>query len=139
MCPVAMLHSCGCADIGFAILRFQLATTIGIFAASLIKYGAQISLCCCQRARKTVNLLGLTPALLWPGQGPQSVEAEWRVSLGFAMWPALFIGVGCLTLKDTLNSILQRNPDDVQRVRKVRGHCVHSSGNPPVLHALQPL
>nr|XP_018675986.1 PREDICTED: sugar carrier protein C-like [Musa acuminata subsp. malaccensis] len=76
-------------------IGFQFMITIGIFAANLINYG-------------TASIKG--------GWG-------WRVSLGLAAVPALFITIGSLVLPDTPNSLIERGHDEEAKamLRKIRG------------------
>ncbi|CAL9070018.1 unnamed protein product, partial [Musa banksii] len=76
-------------------IGFQFMITIGIFAANLVNYG-------------TASIKG--------GWG-------WRVSLGLAAVPALFITIGSLVLPDTPNSLIERGHDEEAKamLRKIRG------------------
>ncbi|KAL8034852.1 hypothetical protein ABFX02_12G057700 [Erythranthe guttata] len=75
-------------------IGFQMATTIGIFAANLINY--------------------FTASM--PANG-------WRVSLGLAAVPALMMTVGAIFLPDTPNSMIERGQKDEARemLKKIRG------------------
>ncbi|KAL7110991.1 hypothetical protein ACP275_05G060700 [Erythranthe tilingii] len=75
-------------------IGFQMAITIGIFAANLVNYGTA-----------------------------QMKENGWRVSLGLAAVPALIMTVGALFLPDTPNSLIERGMKEEARemLQKIRG------------------
>lgn len=75
-------------------IGFQMATTIGIFAASLVNYGTS-----------------------------QMQANGWRVSLVLAAVPALIMTVGSLFLPDTPNSMIERGQKEQARelLTKIRG------------------
>lgn len=75
-------------------MMFQLATTLGIFTANMINYGTE----------------KLRP---W----------GWRLSLGLAAVPALFMTVGGLLLPETPNSLIERGHEEEGRrvLERIRG------------------
>ncbi|KAI3467896.1 hypothetical protein Pfo_024559 [Paulownia fortunei] len=75
-------------------IGFQMATTIGIFAANLVNYGT---------AHMKAN--------------------GWRVSLALAAAPALIMTIGALFLPDTPNSMIERGQKEEARamLQKIRG------------------
>ncbi|CAA0828920.1 Sugar transport protein 10 [Striga hermonthica] len=75
-------------------IGFQMAITIGIFAANLVNYG-------------TANMK----------------ENGWRVSLALAAAPALIMTVGSVFLPDTPNSLIERGQRENARkmLEKIRG------------------
>ncbi|CAH9112004.1 unnamed protein product [Cuscuta europaea] len=72
---------------------FQLSITIGILVANVLNY--------------------LFAKISW----------GWRLSLGGAMVPALFIIVGSIFLPETPNSLIERGNNEVakERLRRIRG------------------
>lgn len=82
---------------GFLNQFFQLLITIGILCANIINYF-------------TSKIAG--------GWG-------WRVGLALAAVPGCIITIGALVLPDTPNSLIERHPDDQQKViemlRRIRG------------------
>lgn len=75
-------------------IGFQMATTIGIFAANLVNYGTA-----------------------------KMKENGWRVSLALAAAPALIMTIGAIFLPDTPNSMIQRgHKEEAKRMlQKIRG------------------
>ncbi|KAL0446615.1 UNVERIFIED_CONTAM: Sugar transport protein 10 [Sesamum latifolium] len=75
-------------------IGFQMATTIGIFAANLVNYGT---------AQMKAN--------------------GWRVSLALAAAPALLMTIGAIFLPDTPNSLIERGLKDQAKemLQKIRG------------------
>ncbi|KAL0296470.1 UNVERIFIED_CONTAM: Sugar transport protein 10 [Sesamum radiatum] len=75
-------------------IGFQMATTIGIFAANLVNYGTA-----------------------------QMKENGWRVSLALAAAPALIMTIGAIFLPDTPNSLIERGLKDQAKemLQKIRG------------------
>ena len=75
-------------------IGFQMATTIGIFAANLVNYGTA-----------------------------QMKENGWRVSLALAAVPAIIMTVGSIFLPDTPNSMIQRGKKEEAKaiLKKIRG------------------
>lgn len=75
-------------------IGFQMCTTIGIFAASLINYGTS-----------------------------KMKENGWRVSLVLAAVPALIMTIGAVFLPDTPNSLIERGQKEKARqmLQKIRG------------------
>lgn len=75
-------------------MLFQLATTLGIFTANMVNYGTQ----------------NITP---W----------GWRLSLGLAAVPALFMTIGGILLPETPNSLIERGHLEKGRaiLEKTRG------------------
>ncbi|KAL0409141.1 UNVERIFIED_CONTAM: Sugar transport protein 10 [Sesamum radiatum] len=75
-------------------IGFQMATTIGIFAANLVNYGT---------AQMKAN--------------------GWRVSLALAAAPALIMTIGAIFLPDTPNSLIERGLKDQAKemLQKIRG------------------
>ncbi|XP_011070449.1 sugar transport protein 10-like [Sesamum indicum] len=75
-------------------IGFQMATTIGIFAANLVNYGT---------AQMKAN--------------------GWRVSLALAAAPALIMTIGAIFLPDTPNSLIERGMKDKAKemLQKIRG------------------
>lgn len=75
-------------------IGFQMATTIGIFAANLVNYATA-----------------------------QMKENGWRVSLALAAVPAVIMTVGAIFLPDTPNSMIQRGKRDEAKamLQKIRG------------------
>ncbi|CAN6459770.1 unnamed protein product [Victoria cruziana] len=75
-------------------MMFQLATTLGIFTANMVNYGTE----------------KLRP---W----------GWRLSLGLAAVPALFMTVGGLLLPETPNSLIERGHEEEGRrvLERIRG------------------
>lgn len=75
-------------------IGFQMAVTIGIFAANLVNYGTS-----------------------------KMKHNGWRISLGLAMVPAIIMTLGSLFLPDTPNSLIERGHKDEARqmLKKIRG------------------
>lgn len=75
-------------------IGFQMATTIGIFAANLVNYGTS-----------------------------KMQENGWRVSLALAAAPAVIMTVGAIFLPDTPNSLIERGQKEKARemLQKIRG------------------
>ncbi|EIE25408.1 general substrate transporter, partial [Coccomyxa subellipsoidea C-169] len=75
-------------------ILFQLATTIGIFVASLINWGLEAH------------------------------ADGWRWSLGIALVPALVFTIGVALCPDTPNSVLEHDPDNLAKAEAMRpeGH-----------------
>lgn len=76
-------------------MMFQLATTLGIFTANMINYGTE---------------------MMRPSVG-------WRLSLGLAAVPALFMTVGGILLPETPNSLIERGHKEKGRqvLERIRG------------------
>ncbi|XP_047308785.1 sugar transport protein 4-like [Impatiens glandulifera] len=87
---MAPSHMRGALNIGF-----QLAVSIGIFAANLVNYG-------------TSQIKG---------------DYGWRISLGLAAVPAIIMTIGATFLPDTPNSLIERGQPELARemLQKIRG------------------